>query len=209
MMDVLEVYERPYDSQKPVVCLDEKNKQLLEDTKASLSVRPGVIKKQDYEYIRRGTVNLFVAIEPKASLRKVTVTKRRTKKDFAHFIKKLVGHIYKGVEKIIMVVDNLNTHNETSLIETFGEIEGKSLSGKIEWHYTPNHASWLNQAEIEISAMTRQCLKRRTPSFQAMQHQVAIWAKERNQRRIGIKWQFTREKARQKFQLQRTGILKE
>lgn len=203
MLDVLEVYERPYDPQKPVVCLDEKSKQLVADTKNRnpLPMKPGKPQRADYEYKRNGTCNLFVAIEPKGKKRVVRVTKRRTKKDYASFIKHLVDHVYKKVENIILVGDNLNTHNEGSLIAAFGEKEGKRIGKKLEWHYTPKHASWLDQAEIEIHSLEQQCLNRRIPDFHTMQSEVAACVKKRNQDKCGINWQFTREKAKEKFKL--------
>ena len=196
MLDVLEVYERPYDPLLPVVCLDEKSKQLLQDTKTRkpLPMKPGKPQRTDYEYKRNGTTNLFVAVEPKGKKRIARVTKRRTKKDYASFIKLLIDHIYKKAKKIILVEDNLNTHNEGSLIEAFGEKEGKRIGKKIEWHYTPKHASWLDQAEIEIHSLEQQCLNRRIPDFHTMQSEVAACVKKRNQDKCGINWQFTREK---------------
>ena len=203
MLDVLEVYERDYDPQKPVVCLDEKNKQLLSDTKSRspLSMKPGKPKRADYEYKRNGTCNLFVAVEPKGNKRIVRVTKRRTKKDYASFIKYVVTKIYKDAEKLILVEDNLNTHNETSLIEVLGEKIGKEIAAKIEWHYTPKHASWLDQAEIEIHSLEQQCLNRRIPDFHTMQSEVAACVKKRNHDKCGINWQFDREQAEKKFNI--------
>lgn len=203
MLDVLEVYERPYDRTKPVVCMDEKSKQLLADSKTCVSqlTQPGRPARVDYEYKRQGTCNLFVAVEPKGKTRIVRVTKRRTKQDYASFIKHLVDHVYPEVEKIVLVEDNLNTHNAGSLIETYGEQEGKRIAEKIEWHFTPKHASWLDQAEIEIHALEEQCLNRRIPDFHTMQSEVAACVKKRNNNKCGINWQFTREKAKQKFKI--------
>jgi len=201
MMDVLEVYERPYDPTLPVVCLDEKSKQLLSEVRTPLPVCQGKPHRYDYEYRRNGTVNLFVVIEPKGKRRTVRVTRRRTKKDYASFVKFLVTHGYQKAKKIILVEDNLNTHNRETLIEVLGVKEGKRIARKIEWHYTPTHASWLNQAEIEISALSTQCLKQRIPAFQDMQKQTAAWVRDRNSKRVGINWQFTREEATRKFKL--------
>jgi hypothetical protein len=201
MLDVLEVYERPYDPKKPVVCMDEKSTQLLTDTRTPIEGKPGKLPKVDYEYKRNGTCNLFVCIEPKGRKRTVRVTKRRTKKDYASFIKYLVDHVYKKAKKIILVEDNLNTHNEGSLIEIFGETEGKRIIKRIEWHFTPKHASWLDQAEIEIHSLETQCLNRRIPTFHKMQSEVAACVKKRNRDKCGINWQFTREKAREKFKI--------
>src|SRR3989338_6481239 len=201
MLDVLEVYERPYNPQKPVVCLDEKSKQLLKETRTPVAGKPGQPARTDYEYKRNGTCNLFVAVEPKGKKRIVRVTRRRKKKDYASFLKYLVDGVYKNAETIVLVEDNLNTHNKQSLIEEFGENEGNRIAEKIEWHYTPKHASWLNQAEIEIAVLSKQCLKQAIPTFQKMQHEVACWVKDRNAKEKGINWKFTREKAIEKFNL--------
>lgn len=201
MDDVLEVYEREYNPERPVVCLDEKSKQLLKDTRTPIFAKIGRTARSDYEYKRNGTSNLFVAIEPKGRKRIVRVTKRRTKKDYASFIKHLVDHTYKKATKVILVEDNLNTHNENSLIETYGEQEGKRIAAKIERHFTPKHASWLNQAEIEIHSLEMQCLNRRISDFHTMQSEVAACVKKRNKDKCGINWQFTREKAKKKFKI--------
>lgn len=202
MFDVLKVYARPYDPKKPVVCIDEKSKQLLGDTRLPVKAKPGKPAKIDYEYERKGTVNLFVAVEPKGKKRKVRVTRHRKKKDYASFIKYLVEHVYKKVKKIVLVEDNLNTHNKETLIEILGEKVGKRIVRKIEWHFTPKHASWLDQAEIEIHSLEQQCLSRRIPDFHTMQAEVAAYVRKRNEDNCGINWQFTREKAREKFHLQ-------
>jgi len=201
MLDVLEVYARDYDPQKPVVCVDEKLKQLIADTRVSLPLKRGNPARTDYEYKRNGTCHLFVAIEPKGCKRTVRVTRRRTKKDYASFIKYLVRHVYKRAKKIVLVEDNLNTHNKETLIEVLGEAEGKRIARKIEWHYTPKHASWLDQAEIEIHSFEQQCLNRRISDFHTMQSEVAACVRKRNQDKCGINWQFTRERAIQKFKL--------
>ncbi len=201
MMDILSTYERPHDPQRPVVCLDEKSKQLISENRPSIKAKQGSIKKRDYEYVRRGTLNLFVATEPLGKRRHVVTTKRRTKKDFAQMIKTLTEVIYPHAKKIILVTDNLNTHTPQSIIETFGETIGNNIVEKLEWHYTPKHASWLNMAEIEIQALSTQCLKQPTDTFQKMQKKVGAWQKDRNKKQIGINWQFTQEKARKKFKL--------
>ena len=201
MMDVLEVYERDYDPQFPVVCFDEKSKQLLEDKRQSVSVEPGKVAKQDYEYKRSGTVNLFVSVEPKGGKRRVTVTKKRKKPDFAKEIRHIVTKDYKNAKKVIFVMDNLNTHTKKSIIEEFGEEEAEEILKRIEWHYTPTHASWLDMAEIEIGVLSSQCLKRRISTFQEMQKQVAAWVRNRNKKQAKINWEFTRKKAREKFKL--------
>lgn len=201
MMDVLEVYERPYNPKKPVVCLDEKSKQLLEDARDPLPVKPGQMKRRDYEYIRHGTVNCFVAVEPKGKKRIVLVRRKKKKRDFAMVIRHLLTRLYKEVEKLVLVTDNLNTHGESSLIETFGEETGRQLYNRIEWHYTPKHASWLDQAEIEIGVLSRQCLKKPVATIERMRYEVSCWVRERNNKRKGINWQFTREKAIKKLNL--------
>lgn len=204
MMDVLEVYERPYNPKRPVVCLDEKSKQLLGDARNPMPVKPGQIKCRDYEYIRHGTVNLFVAVEPKGKKRIVRIRKYKKKRDFAYVIKYLLEKQYKNAKKLVMVMDNLSTHNTTSLIETFGEKEGEKLNKKIEWHYTPKHASWLDMAEIEIGILSKQCLKKPIATFQKMRHEVSCWVRDRNNKQKGINWQFTREKAIKKLNLNYT-----
>ena len=199
MLDVLEVYERPYDTKRPVVCLDEKSKQLLKETRIPVKGKPGKPAKADYEYKRNGTANLFVAVEPKRSKREVWVTKRRTKQDYAPFIKHLADEVYKEAEKIVLVQDNLNTHKQEVLIEILGDKEGKRIADKIEWYYTPKHASWLDQAEIEIHGLETQCLNKRIGDIQTMEIEVAACVQRRNNNKVGINWQFTREKAREKF----------
>lgn len=201
MLDVLEVYERPYDQKFPVVCFDEKTKQLLGDVKEPIPAKPGKVKKIDYNYKRNGVVNLFVSVEPKGKKRHVTVTKKRTKIDFAKEIEKLVMTRYKQAEKVVLVTDNLNIHSKKAIIETLGEEIGKKITDRIEWHYTPKHASWLDMAEIEINVLSNQCLKRNIATFQEMQKQVAAYKNNRNKKEIGINWQFTREKAKKKFKI--------
>jgi len=201
MLDVLEVYERPYDPARPVVCIDEKLKQLIHHTKPPLPPAQGKPQRVDYEYERNGTCNLFVAIEPKGRKRCVRVTRRRTKKDYCSFMQFLVNHAYKKAKKIVIVEDNLNTHGSEVLREILGEKEGAKVGRKIAWHFTPIHASWLNQAELEIHALEQQCLNRRIPDFQTMQSEVAACVRRRNKNKVGIDWQFTREKAKEKFKL--------
>ena len=201
MLDVLEVYERPYDPKFPVICVDEKSKQLVEDSRPGMPAKPGRIAKQDYEYRRHGTVNLFVAVEPKGNRRKVTVTKHRKKVDFVKFTRRLVEHDYRQAEKVILVLDNLNTHFEKPFREVLNPDQADRLLKRIEFHHTPKHASWLNQAEIEIQALSTQCLSQRVSTFPTMRHHVSVWTKERNQNQVGINWKFTRKKAREKFHL--------
>ena len=201
MFDVLEVYERPFDPQKPVVCIDEKSKQLLKNSRTPISAKRAKLTKKDYEYKRNGTCNIFVAVEPKGKKRKVKVTKHRGKKDYALFIKFLVDKVYRRADKIILVEDNLNTHNKKSLTEAFGKPKGERIAAKIEWHFTPKHASWLNQAEIEIHALGAQCLKRRIGTLQEIQSEIAECVNKRNKDRCGINWQFTRIEAGRRFRL--------
>lgn len=203
MLDVLEVYERPYDARYPVVCLDEKSKQLLKETRKPLLQTNGKPYRGDYEYERNGTCNLFVAIEPKAKKRFVVVTKQRGKYEFARMVGLLVVHYLEKehAEKVVLVTDNLNTHGNQTFIDVFGKKTGTFLAEHIEWHYTPKHASWLNQAEIEIHSLEQQCLNRRIPDFQTMQSEVAACVRKRNNDKCGINWQFTREKAKEKFHL--------
>ena len=202
MFDVLEVYKRPYDPKRPVVCMDEKSKQLLLETREPVMAKPGKVSKKDYEYKRNGTVNLFVAIEPKGKKRTVKVTKHRKKKDYAKFVRYLLDKVYKESEVVTLVEDNLNTHNKGSLVEAFGEKEGDRIAKKIEWHYTPKHGSWLDQAEIEIHSLEVQCLNRRIGTFQSMQSEVAACVKKRNKDNCGIKWQFDIDQAKKKFNLE-------
>jgi len=199
MEDVLELYERPYNPKEPVVCFDEKSKQLLDNHTEPIPAKPGRSQRTDYQYKRNGTRNIFVAIEPKAGQRKVKVTKRRTKADFAKFIKRLVQNTYQRAEKIHIVLDNLNTHFKSSLQETFDEQIAKQLLKRIVFHYTPYHASWLNMAEIEISILTRQCLNRRIPTEQLLCQEVNKWQAHRNRQKAKINWTFTRKKARKVF----------
>lgn len=201
MFDVLKVYERDYDPQKPVVCLDEKSKQLLRDTRIAIGGQQGKPSRTDYEYKRNGTCNLFVAVEPKGGKRIIRVTRHRAKKDYASFIKHLVTHAYRKAKKIVLVEDNLNTHHKETLIVVLGEKIGRKIARKIEWHFTPKHASWLNQAEIEIHSLEQQCLNRRIPDFHTMQSEVAACVQKRNHDKRCINWQFNREKAKEKFKL--------
>lgn len=201
LLELVALYAKPYDASYPVICFDEKSKQLLEDTRETIPIQKGKVSKYDFEYVRHGTVNLFVAVEPKGDKRYVFVTKHRKKKDFARVVKQLMTKIYRKEKKIIFVVDNLNIHSKNTLIAVFGEKEGKKLNKKIEWHYTPKHASWLNQAELEIHSLSTQCLRRRIPTFQKMQSEVAAWVKDRNNKGIGINWQFDTQHAMEKFKL--------
>ncbi len=200
MEDVLTLYARPYDPLKPVVCLDEKVKYLLSSPRASLPIRKGQSEKEDYEYRREGTCNLFVMVEPKAGRRHVIVTEQRTAKEYAHALKWLVDEGYPKAEKIILIDDNLNTHTGASLYKTFRPEEARRLLDKIEHHHTPRHGSWLNMAEIEISVFERQCLHRRIVDRASLVDEVAALEAERNRAEATINWQFSCELARIKLQ---------
>jgi hypothetical protein len=198
MMDILELYERPYNSKVVMICFDEKSKQLLAHKRIPIPVKPGMPRRLDSEYVRNGTINLFVAVEPKAGNRHVLIREHRTGKDFALFIEWLVS-LYPDVDKIIMVLDNLNTHAKKWIFETFDKKKAKEILEKIEFHYTPVHGSWLNMAEIEISVLETECLNRRIPDRGTLQKEVTAWMKRRNDKKAKINWRFTREKAKEKF----------
>ena len=201
MMDVLEVYERPYDKKRPVVCFDEKNTQLLSRKRAGF-VGKHSIRHKDYEYTRHGSVNLFVSFEAKRNHRHITVSLRRTKKDFAKEIKHLVDVRYPKAEKVVLVMDNLNTHTYQALVDTLGTKEADRINQRLEWHYTPKHASWLNMAELEISALETQLLRKKDlPSFHQMQSEVFALVKRRNKKQTGVNWKFNRNKAGQTFKI--------
>jgi transposase len=199
MEDVLDVYERPYDSRRPVVCVDESNKTLHATPHGSLPVEPGQAQRQDYEYKRNGTLNLFMAVEPLIGKRSVSVTDRRTKQDFAEFLRYLSDEVYLQAETIILVTDNLNTHSPACLYERFEPAEARRLAQRFEWHYTPEHGSWLNMAEIELSVLSRQCLSRRMPDKRTLATEVSAWERDRNNVKVQIDWQFTTEDARIKL----------
>jgi hypothetical protein len=199
MEDVLGVYTRPSDPRFPQVCLDETSKQLLRDTREPLLTEPGHPQRVDYEYERAGVVNLFLVCEPLAGKRWVTVTEHRTKVDFAQQIKELVDERYPQAERIVLVMDNLNTHSPGSLYEAFPPAEARRLADKLEIHHTPKHGSWLNMAEIELSVLTRQCLDRRVPDADTLKAEVIAWQDCRNAREAGVDWRFTTEDARIKL----------
>jgi transposase len=199
MEDVLEVYRRPYDSQRPVVCLDEQSKQLVKETRPAILAKPGRNQRMDYEYERNGTANLFMRFEPLAGRRRVKVTDQRTKVDFAHVIRDMVDEDYPEAEVIVLVMDNLNTHKPASLYEAFEPAEARRLIEKLEIHYTPKHGSWLNMAETELSVMTKQCLDRRIPDVATLRREIAAWERQRNKARSKINWQFTTHDARIKL----------
>ena len=199
MEDVLDVYCRPYDPRRPNVCLDEMSRQLLADTREPLPPAPGRPRREDYEYKREGTVNLFMCCEPLAGWRHVEVTERRTRVDWAQVVKDLVDVHCPDAERIVLVMDNLNTHSLTSLYEAFPPAEAKRIADKLEIHYTPKHGSWLDMAEIELSVLSRQCLGQRLSSKEAMATAVAAWEAERNRAVTKINWRFTTADARIKL----------
>ncbi len=199
MEDVLEVYKRPYDPQRPVVCLDETSKQLIGETRQPVPAAPGHIAHYDYEYVRNGVANLFMIFEPLAGRRDVEVTHRRTKKDWALCVRKISDELYPEAEKIVLVEDNLNTHTPASLYETFEPSEAQRLAERFEFHYTPKHGSWLDMAELELGILGRQCLDRRMETFNELQQEVTAWKMARNGRGTKAHWHFTTEEARIKL----------
>lgn len=199
MEKVLDVYERPLNSKHPVVCFDERPCQLLNDVLIPLPMKPGKIKKQDYHYERHGTCVVLMAVEPLAGKRIVQVTKQKTKEDYARFMKKLSAS-YPEAERIVLVQDNLNTHNPSSFYETMEPQKAFDLSERFEMVYTPKKASWLNMAEIELSALSKQCLDRRIAQRRVLKSEVETWTNKRNKQKIKITWNFTKNKARDKFE---------
>ena len=195
MYDLLDLYARPFRPGEPVVCLDEKSKQLLKDSRAPLPIRPGMPVRQDYEYVRAGTCNLFVAVEPKGGRRTVRVTDRRAKPDFVAFVRYLLEQVYAKARRVHLVMDNLNTHFRECFEEVLGVKAAKALLHRVVFHYTPKHASWLNMAEIEIGILDRQCLARRLPNRDVLVAEVDAWQKCRNADHRGITWSFTRQDA--------------
>jgi transposase len=199
MEDVLNVYQRPYDADYPVVCMDESSKQSIKETRTPIQARPGSVGKYDTEYERNGTNNIFIATEPLKGKVKVDITDRRTKIDWANFIKTLVDDDYKDAKKVVLVMDNLNTHKGSSLYEAFSPAEARRILDKLEIHYTPKHGSWLNVAEIELSRLARQCLNRRIPDRVTLITEVKAWSHQRNMEPCTVNWQFTTEDARLKL----------
>lgn len=199
MEDVLDVYTRPYDPRFPQVCLDETSRQLLADATPPLPIAPGRAARADFEYVRQGTVNLFLVCEPLRGRRHVTVSDRRTRIDWAHCIKDLVDVRYPEAEVIVLVQDNLNTHTPASLYEAFPPAEAKRLAAKLELHYTPKHGSWLNMAEIELGVLAGQCLDRRLADRATLEREVAAWEAERNATSRTVDWRFTTADARIKL----------
>jgi len=199
MEDVRDVYKRPYDPKHPNVCLDETSKQLIGETRIPVLVRPGQPARYDFEYKRNGVANLFMMFEPLAGKRHVKVTQRRTKIDWAYCVREMVDQIYPDAEQIVLVMDNLNTHNKSSLYEAFEPAEAKRIADKLEIHHTPKHGSWLDMAEIELGILSRQCLSRRIDNMEQLKDEVAAWQAIRNTAEAKVNWQFTTDDARIKL----------
>jgi hypothetical protein len=199
MEDVLDVYELPYDENRPVVCMDEKPYQLLGEAREPLPMRPGSDRKIDSEYVRDGTCSIFAFTQPLVGTRHVSVHEHRTAIDWAHEIKYLSDEMYPDVEKIILVMDNLNTHKIASLYKTFPAPEARRIARRLEVHFTPKHGSWLDMAEIELNVMTRQCLSRRIDNIETLRDELHAWESDRNESVSKINWHFTIGHAREKL----------
>jgi hypothetical protein len=199
MEDVLEVYARPYDPAHPVVCLDEAARQLLQETRPPMPAQPGQPPRHDSEYKRNGTCSLFMLFEPLAAKRWLQVREQRTARDYAQVVKWMLEEVHPGAHKVVLVQDNLNTHGPHSLYQAFAPEEARRLIERIEWHYTPRHGSWLNMAELELSVLSRQCLKERMDNLHEMQRHVQAWQSRRNQTATRVQWQFTTQDARGKL----------
>jgi transposase len=199
MEDVLEVYKQPYDPKRPLVCVDEMPKQLLMDTREPLPMRPGDPERFDYEYERGGVADLFMLLEPLAGKRHIEITNRRRRVEWAEVMRIVSDELYPEAEKIVVVLDNLNTHVGAAFYLAFEPQEARRLVERFELHYTPKHGSWLNMAEIELSALTRQCLDRRIPDKDTLMSEVKAWEDQRNSEVIKVHWQFTTADARTKL----------
>lgn len=199
MESVLEVYQRPFDPDFPIVCLDEQLKQLVKEIIEPLSPQPGQKERYDYQYERNGTANIFMICNPIEGWRMAKVTERRTAIDYAHLLKELVDGYFVDAYRITVVQDNLNTHSPASLYKAFPPEEARRILNRLDFCYTPKHGSWLNMAEIELSVLSRQCLNRRIPDFSTLTQEVDAWVKERNQNETWIDWRFTTEDARIKL----------
>lgn len=199
MEDVLEVYKRPYDARRPVVCLDETSKQLIGEVKTPVPAAPGQVSQYDYEYVRNGVANIFMICEPLAGQREVEVTDRRTKRDYAECLRKISDEIYPQAERVVLVQDNLNTHSPASLYEAFAPAEAKRLADRFEFHYTPKHGSWLDMAEIELGILSRQCLSRRIDNIDDLRREAKAWEVVRDSAGTKVNWQFTTADARIKL----------
>ena len=199
MEDVLDLYAEPYDPARPVVCFDESSTQLLAETREPIPAAPGCPRREDYEYVRGGTRNLFLTCEPQRGWRHVAITERRTMQDFAHQMRWLVDQAYPDVPVVRVVLDNLNTHRTASLYETFPPAEARRIAQRLEFHYTPKHGSWLNMAEMEFSVLARACLRGRNPDQNSLEQAVNANVSERNAAAAPINWRFTTRKARTKL----------
>jgi hypothetical protein len=199
MEDVLEVYHRPYNAKRPLAALDEASKQLVGEVVQPLPPEPGQPERFDYEYVRNGTANLFMISEPLVGWRHVAVTERRTAKDFAEVVRWLVEEVHPDAEKVVLVLDNLNTHKLASLYEAFPPEQARRIAARLEIHHTPKHGSWLNVAEIELSVLARQCLDRRIGDSETLRAEVTAWEEARNERGVEVKWRFTTADARVKL----------
>ena len=199
MEDVLDLYQEPFDPKKPVVTFDERPVQLISETRRPLPARPGRRERYDYEYHREGTANLFEFFQPWAGWRHLKVTDHRAKEDFAQCMKELVDVHFPDADVIRLVVDNLNTHDLSSLYETFEPAEARRMARKLEFHYTPKHGSWLNMVEIEFAVLSRQCLDRRIPDLETLTREVAHWEQQRNDQQATVNWRFTPEVARDRL----------
>jgi len=199
MENVLNEYAKPFDPLDPLICMDEASRQLIGQVATPLPARPGHPRLEDYEYVRNGTCNFFVFCQPLAGWRHVIVTERRTKRDWALAVRDLVDVQFPEARRIRLVMDNLNTHTGAALYDTFSPAEARRLLGKLEFHYTPKHASWLNMAEIEIGILSRQCLDRRIDDREFLTGEVAAWEADRNLSEVKIHWTFTIETARNKL----------
>ena len=199
MEDVLDVYHRPYDPLRPQVCLDEASKQLISETRPSIPPQPGQVRRVDAEYRRNGTASVFMMTVPLEGKRHVRVREHRKRKDFAEVVRELCDELYPEAEKIVLVMDNLNTHNTASLYEAFEPQEARRLAEKLEIHYTPKHGSWLNMAEIELSVLSRQCMDDYFETQEQLAEQIATWERSRNENNVGIDWPFTTADARIKL----------
>lgn len=199
MEDVLALYHLPYDPLFPVVCMDESNKQLVGEVQTPIPAAPGQVRIEDHEYVRNGVADIFIEVEPLGGRRHIEITQRRTCLDWAKFIKGMLDERYPLVTKVRLVMDNLNTHSTASLYAAFPPEEARRLASRLEIHYTPKHGSWLNIAEIELSALNTQCLKRRIPDIDSLRKAAMAWETERNQRSRKTDWQFTTDLARIKL----------
>lgn len=199
MESVLDVYKMPYDKRYPVVCMDESPKQLIKQTRIPIARKPGQDAKEDYEYSRQGVANIFMANEPLKGKRYIRIKKSKTKKDWANFVKYIADQLYPNAEKILLIMDNLNTHKPSALYETFSPEEAKRIWDRFEFIYTPKHGSWLNMAEIELNVLTSQCLNRRIDNMVTIRKETRAWEKDKNKKKTKINWQFKTDDARIKL----------